>query len=163
MPSASGGDEEPVDPDVVLGPAAGTPPVWAVLAVVSAGGALGASARYGAGLLWPTPEVGFPWTTLLVNAAGCAAMGVLMVLVAEVRTAHPLVRPFLGTGVLGGFTTFSTYTVDFQRLVEAGRAGLAVAYLFGTLVLALVCVAAAAWLTRRIAGRAGGTGTEARA
>ncbi|MFC7617252.1 CrcB family protein [Actinokineospora soli] len=87
-----------------------------VLAVVALGGVVGACARYGAGLLWPAPPGAFPWTTLVVNATGCAALGVVMVLWSE----RPLLRPFAGTGVLGGFTTFSAYTADVHRLVAGG-------------------------------------------
>ena len=116
---------------------------WPVIGVVAVGGAIGATARYGAALLWPTAGGTFPWTTLTVNAVGCALMGVLMVVITEVRSAHRLVRPFLGTGILGGFTTFSTYAVDIQRLVEARRPAVALAYLSGTLLLALAAVWAA--------------------
>ncbi|WP_405782775.1 fluoride efflux transporter FluC [Streptomyces sp. NBC_00859] len=122
---------------------------WPVLAVVSLGGAIGASARYGAALLWPTAPDGFPWTTLLVNAVGCAVIGVFMVVISEVWTAHRLVRPFFGTGVLGGFTTFSTYAVDIQRLVDRGHAPVGLAYLGLTLLAALAAVWSAVWVTRR--------------
>jgi fluoride exporter len=120
-----------------------------ILAVIAIGGAIGASARYGASLLWPTPHHAFPWTTLLVNAGGCAVIGVFMVVITDVWAAHRLVRPFFGTGVLGGFTTFSTYTVDFQRLVMAGQPRMALAYLVLTVLAALVSVWVAAALTRR--------------
>ncbi|RLK53770.1 fluoride efflux transporter FluC [Actinokineospora cianjurensis] len=118
----------------------------AAVAAVSVGGVIGALARYGAGTVWPSP-----WTILAVNAVGCLAMGCLMVLVTEVFTAHPLVRPFLGTGVLGGFTTFSAYCADFQRMLGEG-VPLALLYLVGTLVLALAFVAAGTRITRRLAG-----------
>lgn len=122
-----------------------------VVAVVALGGVTGAFARYGAGLLWPTAAGAFPWTTFLVNAAGCTAIGVLMVTVTEcLPSAHRLVRPFLGTGVLGGFTTFSTYTVDVQRLLAAGHIAVALVYLAVTPVAALLCVWSAATLTRRL-------------
>ncbi|MER7110514.1 fluoride efflux transporter FluC [Streptomyces sp. NPDC000229] len=121
-----------------------------VVAVVALGGAMGASARYGASLLWPTPVSGFPWTTLGVNAVGCALIGVFMVVISEVWAAHRLVRPFFGTGVLGGFTTFSTYAVDVQQLVEGGRAGTGLVYLGLTPLAALAAVGTAAWLTRRV-------------
>jgi fluoride exporter len=127
----------------------------AVLAV-SVGGGLGAAARYGAGLLWPAAGPGaFPLTTLGINAVGCALIGVLMVLVAERPASapnrpRPLLRPFLGTGVLGGFTTFSTYAVDIERLAEGGHAATALAYLAATLTAALLSVWAAATLTRRL-------------
>lgn len=148
-----------VDPDVDFRPDP-TPSVgnWSVLAVIAIGGALGATARYGAGLLWPDSGGAFPWTTFGVNALGCAVMGAFIVAVTEVRTAHHLVRPFVGTGILGGFTTFSTYAVDIRRLVERGEGGLAVAYLVATPVTALVCVWGAVGVTRWAAGGRGGGG-----
>lgn len=124
-------------------------PQTAAVAVVALGGATGASARYGAALLWPTPTGGFPWTTLVVNVVGCAVIGVFMVVISEAWTAHRLVRPFFGTGVLGGFTTFSTYAVDIERLVAGGRARTGLAYLGLTLLAALAAVWSAVWLTRR--------------
>lgn len=92
----------------------------------------------------------FPLTTFTVNAAGCALMGVLMVIITEVRAAHRLVRPFLGTGILGGFTTFSTYAVDIQRLVAAGRAAAALATLVGTVLVTLAAVWAGVTGTRAL-------------
>ncbi|MEE4491435.1 fluoride efflux transporter CrcB [Streptomyces sp. BE230] len=124
-------------------------PQTAVVAVVALGGAVGASARYGAGLLWPTATGTFPWTTLVINVVGCAVIGVFMVVITEAWTAHRLVRPFFGTGVLGGFTTFSTYAVDIERLVAGGRARTGLVYLALTLLAALAAVWSAVWLTRR--------------
>ncbi|WP_329236536.1 CrcB family protein [Actinoallomurus sp. NBC_01490] len=125
-----------------------------VVAVVAAGGALGAAARYGAGLIWPTAPGTFPWTTLAINAIGCAIIGVFMVVITDGWAVHRLVRPFVGTGILGGFTTFSTYAVDIVRLIDAGRARTALGYLALTLLVALGAVWAAAATTRRlIAGR----------
>jgi CrcB protein len=124
-----------------------------ILAAVSAGGALGALARYGLLLAWPTRHGAFPWGTFVINVAGCFAIGVLMVLVTEVRTAHPLVRPFLGTGVLGGFTTFSTYAEEGRALLVPETVAVAVAYLAGTLLAALAATAAGAWLTRLVTVR----------
>ncbi|MET7796407.1 fluoride efflux transporter CrcB [Streptomyces decoyicus] len=123
---------------------------WPVLGAVAVGGAIGALARYGAALLWPTGNGAFPWTTLTVNAVGCALMGILMVVITEVRAAHRLVRPFLGTGILGGFTTFSTYAVDIQRLVGAGQPAEALAYLAGTVLVALAAVGAGVTGTRAL-------------
>ncbi|MCQ8827728.1 fluoride efflux transporter CrcB [Streptomyces malaysiensis] len=146
---------EPIDPDTGPAPPARRHP-WRgqgpVVGVVAVGGALGATARYGASLLWPTPSAAFPWTTLLVNAVGCAIIGVFLVLISEVWTAHRLVRPFFGTGVLGGFTTFSTYAVDCARLVQDDRIAIAFAYLAGTLVAAMAAVWAAVAATRRALG-----------
>jgi len=120
----------------------------ALLGVIAVGGSVGACLRYGAALAWPTPAGGFPATTLAVNTAGCAAMGALMAVITAVPSTHPLVRPFLGTGVLGGFTTFSTYALDGQRLLGAGRAGIALAYLAGTVAAALAAVALGQVATR---------------
>ncbi|GAA3395524.1 CrcB family protein [Streptomyces roseoviridis] len=116
---------------------------------VAAGGALGATLRHAATLVWPTPAGAFPWTVLTVNATGCAALGVLMVLATETFGApHPLLRPFLGTGVCGGFTTFSTYALDTQRLLAAGDAARGLLYLAATALLALAAVWAAVATTR---------------
>jgi CrcB protein len=123
-------------------------PPWPVLGVVSAGGALGALARYGLGLAYPQPPTGFPWTIFAVNGSGCLLIGVLMVLVTDVWPGHRLLRAFLGTGFLGGYTTFSTYIVDAQRLLAAGAARTALAYLAGTLLAALVAVQTGSVLTR---------------
>lgn len=120
-----------------------------VVAAVALGGGAGAAARYAASLWWPTPAGGFPWTILWVNVAGCAVIGVFMVIVSEVRTAHPLVRPFFGTGVLGGFTTFSTYAVDVRNLLDGGRPGAGLLCLALTPAAALAAVWTAASVTRR--------------
>jgi CrcB protein len=111
-----------------------------VLVAIALGGAVGAAARYGAGLALPVEPGSFPWATLLVNASGCLAIGVLLVLVAEGVAAHPLARPFLGVGALGGYTTFSTYAVEADALLRAGERATALAYLGGTLVAALLAV-----------------------
>ncbi|MFJ4775029.1 fluoride efflux transporter FluC [Streptomyces sp. NPDC088762] len=142
---------EAIDPDVDLHvPAQAAEPQGRVLAAVAAGGAIGASARYGVSLLWPAAGPGaFPWAIFWINTGGCALIGVLMVLIGEGgRRAHPLVRPFAGTGVLGGFTTFSAYAVDSSRLLDEGEAGVALAYAGLTVVAALGAVWAAVSVTR---------------
>jgi CrcB protein len=121
----------------------------AVLAAVAAGGVLGAEARAGLAALWPAGSGGFPVGTLVINATGCLLIGVLMVLVTEGRRGHPLTRPFLGVGVLGGYTTFSGYAVDAQRLLAGGHVATALAALALTPVLALLAVTVAAGATRR--------------
>ncbi|MER8042877.1 fluoride efflux transporter CrcB [Streptomyces sp. NPDC094032] len=123
-----------------------------VVGVVAAGGALGASARYAATLAWPTPAGAFPWTILTVNAAGCALLGAIMVFATETLTPpHPLLRPFLGTGVCGGFTTFSTYALDTQRLLAGGEAVRGLLYLAGTALTGLAAVWAGVTLARAAA------------
>ncbi|ORV47556.1 CrcB protein [Mycolicibacter engbaekii] len=126
-----------------------------VVAMVSLGGALGASARYGIMLAWPTPIDGFPWATMAINITGCGLMGVLMVAITERWVGHRLLRPLLGTGVLGGYTTFSAFAGDVDALVSAGYPARALLYLLSTPVALLITTWAAASLTRRlIAGRA---------
>ncbi|WP_234390839.1 fluoride efflux transporter CrcB [Nocardia suismassiliense] len=120
----------------------------AILAVIAVGGALGSSARYGLTLAWPTPPGGFPWAVFTINVVGSFLLGVLMVVVTEIRPAHPLVRPFLGVGVLGGFTTFSTYANDIHGLLDLHAVIVAAAYLLATLVVALTAAALAVALTR---------------
>jgi fluoride exporter len=111
-----------------------------VLAAISAGGALGALARDGVGAAWPHPASGFAWSTFLINVTGCLLIGVLMVIVTEVVPHRRLVRPFLGVGVLGGYTTFSTYVVDIHKAAAAGAPWIALAYLAATLVSAVLAV-----------------------
>ncbi|QUH05546.1 CrcB family protein [Saccharopolyspora erythraea] len=120
---------------------------WDVLGAVALGGSLGSLLRHGAGLVWPGP-----WSTLIVNVVGCFAIGVLMFVITEVASAHRLVRPFVGVGVLGGFTTFSTYVADAVHLVVEHRPGLALVYLGGTLVTALAAVVAGVLLARVCTG-----------
>jgi CrcB protein len=93
---------------------------------------------------WLTP----PTATFAINVTGCALIGVLMVAVTEVWEAPPLVRPFVGIGVLGGYTTFSTCIVDIQKSLTAGFPLTAIAYLLITLFAALFAVYAGATLTR---------------
>ncbi|MFF2327372.1 MULTISPECIES: fluoride efflux transporter FluC [unclassified Streptomyces] len=114
---------------------------FTVVAVVAIGGAAGAAARHGVELLRPTGPVAFPWTILLINVVGCFLMGVLMVTVKLRFPGAPrLISPLLGTGVLGGFTSFSHYTDDVRRLFEAGRPGYAIGCLLLTVVAALAAV-----------------------
>jgi CrcB protein len=121
---------------------------WSVILVISVGGAIGALARYGLGIAFPAAPMAVPWTTLAINTAGCFLIGALMVLVTQVWAGWRLIRPFLGVGVLGGFTTFSTYVVDIQRLVDVRATGTALAYLAGTILAALAATYSGLTLTR---------------
>jgi fluoride exporter len=121
---------------------------WLMLAVISAGGVAGALARYALTEVFPSTAAGFAWATFGINVSGCLLIGVLMVLVTDVWPTRRLLRPFLGTGVLGGYTTFSTYILDIQHLLAADAARTALAYLAGTLLTALAAVYAGLTLTR---------------
>ncbi len=151
--------EFPVDPDVDLHVAADrgelTAHPAAVLCAIAVGGVLGALARAGLQAAFPHPPTGFPWATFGINVVGSLLIGALMA-VLTARPAGPLVRPFLGVGVLGGFTTFSTYAVETQRAAAAGALGTALAYLAATLVGALLAVWAGDAVAGRLLARAGG-------
>jgi fluoride exporter len=123
------------------------PGQWHIVAAVSAGGVLGALARYGIGRAWPHRVDRFDWPTFAINVAGCLLIGIAMVTLTEAYITHPLLRPFLGTGILGGFTTFSTYILDIVRL---GRPATALVYLLSTMAAALAAVWLSTWATRRI-------------
>jgi CrcB protein len=138
------GGREPVDPHVELRQPRQRREYAAhrwVLPTIAVGGMLGASARHALELAWPVGTSEFPWATFVTNVAGCALIGLLMVYVVELGAGHPLLRPFLGVGVLGGFTTFSTYTVQTTDLMEAREPALALLYFFGTVAIAVASVA----------------------
>jgi CrcB protein len=121
---------------------------WLTLVVVAAGGVLGALARQGLWAVFPRHPGVFDWTTLGIDAAGCFLLGALMTVISEIRHAHRLTGPFLGVGVLGGFTTFSTYIIDAQKLIASGAPQAGLAYLGVTLAAAILAVYAGVTLTR---------------
>lgn len=116
---------------------------------VALGGALGASARYGANLgVMRLFGPGFPYATILVNVLGSFLMGVLVVVLAR-KGGHAL-APFLMTGVLGGFTTFSAFSLDTLTLFERGEAGLAGLYVVASVILSLGAIVLGVLLTRMV-------------
>ena len=140
-----------VDPDIDLHvPAQCRECTIPVLATIALGGSLGGMARYGLELAFPAQPGRVPWATFTANVMGCLLIGVLMVLITEVWSPHRLVRPFLGVGLLGGFTTFSTYAVEVRALLVPGSAPLALGYLTGTLLSCLVATLTAVALTRLV-------------
>src|SRR3954453_18527489 len=98
------------------------------------GGALGALARWGvATALSPSPGA-WPWATLLVNLTGCLLIGALLAVLLSRFPTSALLRPFLAVGVLGGYTTFSTFAVDLVRLGATGAWLVAVGYLLASVL-----------------------------
>lgn len=114
---------------------------------VAFGGALGAVLRYAVSATLSTP-----FGTFAVNALGCFAMGLAMVYLIEAAQTPHGAAPFLMTGLLGGFTTYSAFALDTLRLFEAGQLAAAAAYAVGTFVLALVSVFAGVLLGRVLLG-----------
>lgn len=127
------------------------PRQWDLVAATAAGGVLGAEARYGLAEAVPHNTGGFPVSTVIINVTGCLLIGVLMVILLELITPHRLLRPFLGVGVLGGYTTYSTFAVDVQQLVLAHRPGMALAYV----VITVIACLAAVWLATAATQNAG--------
>jgi CrcB protein len=117
----------------------------APVVLVAAGGVVGSLARAGAGALLPHEPGTWSWSTLLVNAVGAAAL-VLLVGAGPSRE----VRLLIGTGLLGGFTTFSAFTVDAALLVEAGAPALAAAYVLAGVLTLLAGAAAGLALSRAV-------------
>lgn len=114
-----------------------------VVLLVSVGGVLGALGRYGVAEVLPTAN--WPWATLVVNLVGSLAIGLLVPLLPESRW-----RPFLVTGFLGGFTTFSALALDATVLLDGGQAVLALAYIAVSVLGGLLLAAAGA---RLVGGR----------
>jgi CrcB protein len=115
---------------------------------VAVGSALGGTLRYGAGRLWPMVPGGWPLSTMAVNLLGSLAIGVLSVVLAARDTATDFPRLFWMVGVLGGFTTYSTFALETVFVAESGQLARAVGYAFITLA---GCIGAA-WFGRSIAG-----------
>jgi fluoride exporter len=110
--------------------------VWVAL-----GGAIGSATRYGV-TVGATRLIGggFPWATLFVNIVGCFAMGSITALMITKMPEDVSTRLFLTTGVLGGFTTFSAFSLDFFGLVQRGHMLMAVSYALASVVLSIIAV-----------------------
>jgi fluoride exporter len=148
---------DPVDPDVDLHDAQDSGELvrhhLSVLGAIAAGGVLGALARHVVSEAWTTAPGAFPWGTFLINVSGSLLIGILMAVLGLRPGHHRLVRPLLGVGVLGGFTTFSTYAAQSHELVRSGQPVVALLYLTGTVIAALLAVIAGVFLVRRVVHR----------
>ena len=123
--------------------------MFLTLLQVALGGAIGASGRYLTGLAaLRLMGAGFPWGTLAVNVVGSFLMGLAVVWLAE----RGLMRaaPFLMTGILGGFTTFSAFSLDAVTLYERGQAMAAGAYIAGSVVLSVLALTAGLAIARGV-------------
>jgi CrcB protein len=109
-----------------------------VLAVIAAGGMLGASARYGIARWLPTEPCRFPWATFWTNLSGSFLLGLFLVLVLERFPPTRYLRPFVATGIIGAFTTMSTYEVETALLVKDGHLLTALLYGVGSLFAGVV-------------------------
>ncbi|MFD2092615.1 fluoride efflux transporter CrcB [Blastococcus deserti] len=112
------------------------------------GGALGALARWGLAEGLPSPG-GWPVATLLVNLTGCLLLGALLAGLASRSPEPSWARPFLAVGVLGGYTTYSTFAVEVVRLVDDGAPALAAGYVVASVVGGVLAVALGASVVGR--------------
>lgn len=122
------------------------------LLLVMLGGAFGAGARHLAGratltLLGP----GFPWGTLIVNVIGGFAMGLLVAWLAARASGDEALRYLLGVGVLGGFTTFSAFSLDAVQMLQRGDHGLAFTYILASVIGSLAALFAGLQLSKAFA------------
>ena len=121
----------------------------ATLAAVAAGGAIGASLRHVLGVvLMRALGSGFPWGTYAANILGAILMGLFIALLQRFDLPNPQLRAFLTTGLLGGFTTFSTFSLEVVLLVERNEHLLALFYALSSLVVCVGAVFAMLWLLR---------------
>ncbi len=119
------------------------------LPLVALGGAIGASLRYLVGtaalrVFGPA----FPWGTLIVNLTGCLAMGILAAILATKSDTR--LAPFVLTGILGGFTTYSAFSLDAVTLWQRGETGSALTYILATTTGSLIAVIAGMALARSV-------------
>jgi CrcB protein len=119
--------------------------------LVFIGSGIGGMARHGLGLIALRAfGPNFPSGTLVINIVGSALMGVVVSLFATMNIGHPDARLFLTTGIIGGFTTFSTFSLDAVALWQRGQHLGAVAYVLASVLLSLVALTATMALTRRL-------------
>ena len=127
---------------------------WILLAV-AVGGALGTVARYELALAEPVHTGRFPWATFGVNVAGSLVLGITVTVLAAPSVAASVLRPFVGVGVCGGLTTFSTWMVESVLLVRDGDAATAIGYLVLSLVVGVVAAGVGVVAARRFVPRTG--------
>ncbi len=153
-PSGTGRPAPSVDPDLLERPGRGPRgevwPRFDVLVAVSVGGALGALARFGLTRLVPPDDFGVPWATLSANVAGSLLLGLVTAVAIGRFPNHRYLRPLLGVGVLGSFTTYSTLAIELDTRLGQGRVGPAVAYALVSIAAGIAAAAAGLWLGRAL-------------
>ncbi len=123
-----------------------------ILLAIALGGAIGGVARYSVSLALPTRPGHFPWDTFLINVSGSFVLGLLVILLAERFPPSRYARPFIGTGIIGAYTTFSTFGVETDLLIRDGHLGIAAAYALGTLAGGLIAAWVGVVVGRELAG-----------
>ena len=126
-----------------------------VLAAIAFGAALGAPARYGVAQVIHVRANGFPWATFWTNVSGSFALGLFLMLILERFPPSRYLRPFVATGFLGAYTTYSTFAVETDLLIRSGHTAVGLAYALASLGAGLGAVWAGIWAAR-LPGRGGG-------
>lgn len=124
-------------------------PPLASLLVVAAGGGFGGALRYALTLAFPADAAGFPWLTFGINTGGAALLGFLLTRLPASGPRAAMLRLFLATGVLGSFTTFSSFSLEVVELAGQGDAALALAYSVASIGVGLAACAAGVAAGRR--------------
>ena len=121
--------------------------------IVALGGGIGAAGRHLVSILMMRLfGTGFPYGTLTVNVLGSFLMGLLIATLSRMDGSSQGLRLLIATGMLGGFTTFSSFSLDFATLWERGQIELAAGYAAITVIMSIVALFAALWLVRALAG-----------
>ncbi len=110
------------------------------LIFVMTGGAIGAGLRFGLSRVIPVGVSGWPWPTFAANVAGGLAMGMLAAWLLRGNGLPENMRLFLGVGVLGGFTTFSAFSLEMAQMIQRGQIGMALLYASASVALALLAL-----------------------
>jgi fluoride exporter len=119
------------------------------LAAVFAGGAVGTTARAALADAWAVTPAHWPWATFAVNVVGAFLLGLFSTRLQERLPLSAYRRPFLGTGICGGLTTFSTVEIELVRMLDHGDLMLALAYALSSVAAGFLAVAVATNLVRR--------------
>src|SRR4051812_1124158 len=144
-------DVIPVDPDVEASSATRPHREVDILTVIALGGMVGASARYAMVRWLPITGDAFPWATFWTNLVGSFVLGVVLVVAVERFAGSRYLRPFAATGVIGAFTTMSTYAVEIALRFKDGHASVAFVYAIASLAGGLVCATAGIRAGRAVA------------
>lgn len=137
--------ELPIDPE--LGPDSARRLQPTVLAAIALGGAFGAPARYGVAQLIHSSAYGFPWATFVTNVSGSFALGLVVALVFDRFPPTRYLRPFVVTGFLGSYTTYSTFAVETDLLFKKGHVANALTYAVASVLMGVLAV----WVGFRLA------------
>jgi len=130
-----------------------------VLAAIALGGGLGGPARYGVAQLIHAAKDSFPWATFWTNISGSFALGLILALMLERFPPTRYVRPFVATGFLGAYTTYSTFAVETDLLIKDGHTAIGLAYAAASAVAGFLAAWAGIWAGRAVATRHQAAGT----